>query len=501
MNRIVRNVTANAFGGIWAIVLGLVAIPIQIRILGTEAYGLIGFITTMQVILVVFDLGLPATVVREIALNRDSEHQFSRALIQTCSTLYWIIALIVGVLFILASDWIAFHWLHVETIPAEVVAQALRLLAIYIIFLWPLNIYISTIAGLQRFDILNLLKIINTTSVQLGGIAVLLLTHNLYAFIGWLLLNAIVFLVIHIWMCFRLLPGLSLLPKISIPVIKRIWKFSFDLNLISTLSVVYTQTDRVLISALLPLRMLGYYNAAYNISRQTGTIQEFMNTAIAPALAAKAEKEKPEALSSFYFRYAQMLVYIVALPSFVLIFFGSEVLNLWVGREIANGGAVALSLLSIGFLLNSSMSTCYTLAIATGHSRIPLIVNIAGLGVYLPIMFYLLTNHALEGAALGWILLNIYYLLTLMPYTQRRILKNGMVFWMTHILLPFAITGVLIFGLGRLMLQTPVQDNRWLIVCLVCALLYTGIGFCFLDSQIRQQIINLPRQILARFSI
>jgi O-antigen/teichoic acid export membrane protein len=80
MNRITRNVIANTLGGVWSIVLGLIAIPLQIRLLGAEAYGLIGFITTMQFILVVFDLGLPATVVREVALNRDGAHLFSRKL-------------------------------------------------------------------------------------------------------------------------------------------------------------------------------------------------------------------------------------------------------------------------------------------------------------------------------------------------------------------------------------------------------------------------------------
>jgi O-antigen/teichoic acid export membrane protein len=360
---------------------------------------------------------------------------------------------------------------------------------------------VSAIAGLQRFDILNLLKIINTTSVQLGGIAILFLTHNLETFIGWLVLNAIIFLVIHIWMCFRLLPGLSIAPRISKPVIKQIWKFSFDLNLISTLAVIYTQTDRVLISALLPLRMLGYYNAAYNISRQISTIQEFINTAVTPALAAKSEKEKLEVLTAFFIQYAQVLVYIVSLPAFILIFFGYEILYIWVGSEIAAGGALALPLLAIGFLINASMSTCYTLAIATGHSRIPVLVNIAGLGVYLPIMFYLLTNHALQGAALGSILLNLYYLTIFMPYTQWRILKSGITGWLMRVLLPFVIAGGVIFACGRLSLQLSPLHDRWLIVCLICTVGYTGVGFFVLAPQVRQQIIGLPCQILSKVAI
>jgi len=498
MKSIARNITANAFGSIWLVVLNLIAIPLQIRILGTEAYGLIGFITTMQVILVVFDLGLPATVIREVALDRDEKRRFSRALIQTCSTLYWLVALVVGVLFILASDWIANHWLHVETIPISVVAQALRLLAVYIAFVWPLNIYVSTITGLQQFDILNLLRIMNATSVQLGGIAILLLTRDLYAFIGWLVLNAIVFLIVNMRVCFRLLPGLSLMPHISGEVIKRVWKFSFDLNLISTLTIIYLQADRLLISALLPLRMLGYYNAAYNLSRQIGSAQDFINTPMMPALSAKTTTKDTVALNDFYVRYAQFLVYVIALPSFILIFFSYEILSVWAGHNNAVGGASAMSLLALGFLLNTSMSTNYTLSIASGHTRIIVLVNVGALLIYIPLLFYLINAYGITGAALGWIILNVYYLIVFVPFTQRRILGSTAMVWLRHILLPFTLLGISVFGIGWLIQQRFTFEWAWLANCISCALVYTVVGFFFLAPSVRQQIITMPGRILSR---
>lgn len=498
MNRIARNVSANAFGGIWIVALNLLAIPLQIRILGTEAYGLIGFVTTMQTILIVFDLGLPATVVREVAINHDGNHTFSRILIQTCSTVYWVVALLFGGLFMLGSEWIAINWLHVEAIPTAVVVQSLRLLAVYIIFLWPLNIYSSTIAGLQRFDILNFLKIANATFAQLGGIVILLLTHDLYTFIAWLLLNAVVFLGIHIWMCYRLLPGLSLIPHISRTVIKRVWKFSFDLNLISTFAVLYTQVDRVIISAVLPLRMLGYYSAAYNISVQIASAQNVINGPIMPALSAKSTTTDRSTLNDFFVRYAQALVYLIALPSFILIFFSYKVLNLWAGQEVAVNAASVMSLLALGFLLNASMSTNYTLAVATGHTRIIIWVNVVLLFTYIPLLIYLVVTHGIIGAALAWVALNLYHLSVFVPLTQRRILGSTAIAWLRYILLPFGLLGTLVFGTGWLIQQRFAFDWAWLINCAVCAGVYTVVGFFFLAPSIRQQITAVPHRILFR---
>jgi O-antigen/teichoic acid export membrane protein len=498
MNRIARNVSANAFGGIWIVALNLLAIPMQIHILGTEAYGLIGFITTIQTILIVFDLGIPSTVVREVALDIDEKRSFSSVLVQTCGTVYWLVALIVGGIFIIASEWIARHWLHLETIPISTVIYGLRLLAVYIIFLWPLNVYSSALAGLQRFDTLNVLKITNATSVQIGGIIVLLLTHDLLVFIGWLILNAAVFLFIYISICYRLLPELSLIPHISMTVVKRIWKFSFDLNVISTFAVIYTQIDRLVISAVLPLRMLGYYNAAYNISVQIASAQNVINGPIMPALSAKTVTNDKVALNDFYVRYAQALVYLIALPAFMFIFFSYQFLNVWAGQEVAVNGASAMSLLALGFLLNASMSTNYTLAVASGHTRIIIWVNVGLLFIYFPLLIYFVVTHGIVGAALAWVGLNLYHLSVFVPLTQRRILGSTAIAWLRYILLPFSLLGTLVFGTGWLLQQGLTFSWAWLIDCIACAGVYTVVGFFFLAPSIRQQITAIPHLILLR---
>ena len=65
-----RNVAANVVGGLWNIGLNLVVVPVQIRILGPEAFGLISFMATLQTILSVLDLGLTLTVIRDVAADQ-----------------------------------------------------------------------------------------------------------------------------------------------------------------------------------------------------------------------------------------------------------------------------------------------------------------------------------------------------------------------------------------------------------------------------------------------
>jgi len=67
MGRLERNTLANLAGTIWSAGLGIVCIPLFIRYLGAEAFGLVGLFLTLQSAFAVFDLGIAATLNREIA--------------------------------------------------------------------------------------------------------------------------------------------------------------------------------------------------------------------------------------------------------------------------------------------------------------------------------------------------------------------------------------------------------------------------------------------------
>ncbi|MDE2060547.1 MAG: hypothetical protein KGL31_00010 [candidate division NC10 bacterium] len=43
-----RNIIANTLGRGWSMLMGLVFVPLYIKFLGMEAYGLIGFFATLQ---------------------------------------------------------------------------------------------------------------------------------------------------------------------------------------------------------------------------------------------------------------------------------------------------------------------------------------------------------------------------------------------------------------------------------------------------------------------
>src|SRR5947208_2709137 len=61
------NLVANYIGQGWSALMSLAFLPLYIKYLGMEAYGLIGLFATMQAWLALLDLGMTPTLSREMA--------------------------------------------------------------------------------------------------------------------------------------------------------------------------------------------------------------------------------------------------------------------------------------------------------------------------------------------------------------------------------------------------------------------------------------------------
>ena len=492
-----RNIFANVLGGSWAILLNVVAIPFQAKILGAEDYGVLGFGASLQVALTVLDFGLSTTVIREIASDRSPDHRDSRELIQTVGTVYWLIAMVLGLGLALTASRIVHSWFKLEAMTPRYATVAIQIMSGWVAFTWPVTLYASVLSGLQRLEVVNALRVLTNTINLGGGVIVLLVSGDLHVFLMWMAVNAFLAVSLHVMVCRRLLPGISLGLHFSPEAIKRIWRFSLDMNVTSALGILYTQSDRILIGNLLSLKALGYYNAAYNLTKGIGTVQGFFGSAILPTLASDYSLGQKDALRTRYSKYAQFLVYLAALPTSVLVFFGHDLLLIWTTPETAAGAYRALGILAVGFLLNAAMSAPYVLSIATGHTRIPLLVNVIAVPFYLPGLYFLIVRYGIDGAALAWPLLNLYYVATFLPLTQRKIVKARVTVWFCKNLLPFLGLGSL-FWIGRTAIST-LQLNEspssiWA-ACVSSTVGYLALGYLFLDSAIRKDIQSAFRRI------
>ncbi|HEX2120924.1 MAG TPA: oligosaccharide flippase family protein, partial [Thermoanaerobaculia bacterium] len=146
-----RNISANFGGNLWAGVMALVFIPLYIRFMGIEAYGLVGFFLTMQSVFSLLDAGLAVTLNREFARLSIAEQSVPhmRKLLRTFETIYWSVAVAGGAIIMLLARWIAVRWVEPERLPISDVQQAIMIMGFAFTVQWPLALYSGGMQGLQ----------------------------------------------------------------------------------------------------------------------------------------------------------------------------------------------------------------------------------------------------------------------------------------------------------------------------------------------------------------
>ena len=365
----------------------------------------------------------------------------------------------------------------------------MRLAAIAIALRWPVSLYSGVLAGRQRFDVLNGLRAGVATVNAAGGTAILVITGDLIAYMGWTVVAAAVEVTAYSSMVVRLLPGLLIRPKAQPPLDRTMWSFARGMTLINLLTMVLTQSDRLLISKLLAIQVLGYYALAYNILYGLTLIQNFVTSAMFPAFVLSAAGSAANELRERYNKAAHVLMYAYNLPIWLLVFFGRDILALVTSQGTADQTAPILSILAVGFLLNASASLAYTAAVATGNTSLPIRYNLIAVGGYVPILVALTMRLGATGAALAWFLLNLYYLPTVVRIVHRDVVRTPSTRWLARDFLPFVAAGVVCFGVAR---TVDVLGGGGSVISVEAAALgvatYSLIGFALLRPATRAEI-------------
>ena len=490
MSVIRRNIVSNLLGSVWITVLTLAITPLQVNLLGIEAYGLIGFIATLQIIFTMFDLGLSSTVTRQIAMDHSPGHQDSKDLLRTAMTIYWGFACVVGVILAASSEFIANHWFNTTALSAKNVEHCLYAITFYLAARWPVAFYSGVLMGLQRMDVLNIVKTATATLRLLGGIGVLLVWPDLTVFLWWTAFNAIVEVIAYVAVCRKTTGIASWRFGFSLAALKAVWGFSLSMSALSMLALLISQLDRLMLSKMLSLEDLGYYTLAYNTASTISLGISAVSSAMMPSFAAAHCQAASGVLSRRYDQANRVILFVVGLAAFPLIFFGDAILSAWVGPTASTGASRPLALLAMGFWLSAVLSNAYSVTIATGHPGMPLKLSALSAVPYAITLYFLVLTHGIDGAALAWLLLNLTYVIFLIPSVHRSLLMVSTRRWAVRTVLPFAMLGCASFALPRLALNylSSVPHNAITLTALLVAVAaYAAWGYWLLGPNIRAE--------------
>jgi O-antigen/teichoic acid export membrane protein len=428
-----RNITANFAGTLWSGLMGPALVSVYVRFMGIEAYALVAILTTLQAAFTLFDLGLSTATNRELARLsvREDHTSEARDLVRTTETVYWLLAVAIGVIVIALAPLLAHRWIHAERLTVGTVQQAFLIMGLILAFQFPFSLYAGGLIGLQRQVLLNAIIIATATLRGVGAIALLwLVSPTIRTFFVWQLIVTMVQTGMTAWFLWRSLPHAAARPRFRRAVIRGLWRFATGLMAISFFALLLTQGDKIILSRLLALEQFGYYTLAAVVASSLYLLITPIFTAIFPRLTQLVATGDDAALRTLYHQSCQLVSVLLLPVALVIAVFAREILQVWTRNPtVVENTHRIVSLLVIGTALNGLMNVPYALQLANGWTRLALYQNVIAVALLMPLLIWAANRYGGVGAAVIWITVNAGYVLIGVQVMHTRLLRTEKRAW------------------------------------------------------------------------
>lgn len=418
---------------VWAAVLGLVVVPIYLRYLGMEAYGLIAFFTSAQSLLQLLDMGLVPTMNREVARASGSGNlEPARGLLHSLSIVYWITAIILGTLIVLLSPFISRHWLRATSMPQETVAHTVMLMGVVVACRWPTGIYQGAIMGAQRMLVSSVINIVVMTLGSLGTITLFaIITPKIEIFFIWQAAVGVLYAFTLRASAWKII-GSPASNAFDWSALRRVWRFSAGMSGVAVTGIILMQIDKVLLSRILSLKAFGAYALATALSAGLYVLLTPTFNVVYPRLSAMVATEETDQLIAYYRIGTRFLLSVLFPLAIFISIYSKEIVYLWTrDASIASNAAPILSIFIVGSAFNGVMHFPYALQLAYGKTRLPLKINLILLSVTIPTTVVLANRFGAMGGAASWATVNAVYFAVGTWLTHKSLLKGLASKWIT----------------------------------------------------------------------
>ena len=461
LSRLKQNVLANYVGTGLGAAMAVVFVPMYIKFMGIESYGLIGIFGILGAVVNLLDMGLSPTLNRELARLSalPNKAQEMRNLVRTLELPYWGVALAIGITVFALAPLIAHNWVQAKHLSQDTVQQAVMIMGLIMMLQWPMSFYSGGLMGLQRQVILNSINVGIAALRGVGAILILwLVSPTIQAFFIWQVCTSalqISILVIFLW---RRLPSASAPAQFQIESLRRVWRFAASLSITSVVTLVLTQLDKVILSRMLTLETFGYYSLAYTVAANLMLLVYPVNTAIFPRFSQLVASGDQDGLKQVYHLSCQLVSVLILSVAAIVTLFAPEILLLWTRNPTTAANTHSIvSLLIIGTALNGLAILPYALQLAHGWTRLMLYTNSVAAIIMAPLIIALTILYQARGAAIAWIILNSGYVFVSLPLMHRRLLRGEQWRWYFEDVGMPLLGALLIAILGRVLItsETP----------------------------------------------
>ena len=280
-SKFLKNSFYNVVAGAVRIGLALISIPVLIRLLKVEGYGVWVLASAIVELVVLSGNGLSVTttvfVSRDLA-QKDSNDGLSKTFtILVSGTL--ILAILAAFALWISAEPVVELFPDLEPIQKLAVTQAVQIGSLVVWARFLQQVLMGIEQAYQRYGTLNLLNTLQWVLLSLGLVGVALLGGQAGELMQWQAVTSVVMLISHFGFVKVLVRAAHLRPTLAIKKGLEIAHHSFINWLICLGSVAFGRGDRLIVAAFLGSEAIGIYGA---IIEATSAVNSFSALPVQP---------------------------------------------------------------------------------------------------------------------------------------------------------------------------------------------------------------------------
>jgi O-antigen/teichoic acid export membrane protein len=393
-----RHTAYNLGGALAPGLVSIITVPLYVRIVGIERYGLLTICWTVVGFLGFLALGMGPAVAQRLATERDASCEARSTTFWSAIILSAAMAAAGGIaLWLLGGLYFQTVYINDAALRVEM-TESLPWLGLAFFVSLTSSVPNGALQGRECFAAMNLIAISTAVGITIVPlIAATLIEPRLPVLLAAIFLVYVCCFGMQIAVCARAVP-LACRPSASRRVIRKLFGYGGWMTLISLLVPITMLSDRFVIGSRLGSAAVSVYVVPYNLVSRIIALPSSLSSASLPKLAgASGERERLILTEGLRMLLAALMPLCVGGNLIMGAF-----LHFWVGDVIAAQGTIIGCILIFGFWMHGIAHIPSTVLLGRGRPDIIAKLYVVYAIFNLPLLFALLHILGLAGAALAW---------------------------------------------------------------------------------------------------
>jgi O-antigen/teichoic acid export membrane protein len=399
--RIAINIASSYARFLTGIIAVFFLTPFTLGVVGLEQFGLWSLCLAVIGVLGLLDLGFATAAVKYVAecSGKADVHARNEA-VSTLMLVYAALGIICLILVISAVP-AGINAFALDASQAEIFRRVMTISGCALAVALPLSVFRSALIGSGRFDLVNLVE---TGTILLNALLVVVLLSNGWALTGLAIANASVMLAAPLALMVisrKVIPDFRIgFRLLRIHRLQEVAPLAVYFMLANIALLISLRSDALLIKAFLPLSAVAAYAIAAKIAEYSFLLNKQFSNALMPLVSRSAGAGDAEMVRTILVDGTRLLM-IVAAPVLGLLFFHAEsIVTLWVGPELHEVILPLRILLVAVFFSTLQLNAANVLGMAGAHRGVAwTMLGSAALNICLS--FMLIPRMGLAGAAVS----------------------------------------------------------------------------------------------------